>query len=99
MIRRIVIHSTLVVALLLPAVVFAHGGMREVKGTITAIESESIVIERLDGKSETVPLASTTTYKVGSENGTRDDMHVGSRAVVHFGADGKALEIHLPKRK
>ena len=73
--------------------------MRELKGTIAKISADSIVVTHTDGKTnETVALTNATTYKVGSAAGTRNDMHVGSRVVVHFGHDGKALEIHLPQK-
>ena len=85
--------------LLLPQFLFAHGGLRELKGTIAKISAASIVVTHTDGKTnETVALSDATAYKVGSAAGTWNDMHVGSRVVVHFGHDGKALEVHLPQR-
>jgi hypothetical protein len=94
------LSSVIALLLLLPAVALAHGGMRELKGTIASVSSESIVVTHPDGKTnETVGLTSATTYKVGQAAGTWNDMHPGLRVVVHFGHDGKALEIHLPPRK
>ena len=85
--------------LLLPQFLFAHGGMRELKGTIAKISADSIVVTHTDGKTnETIALTNATTYKVGNAAGTWNDMRVGSRVVVHFGHDGKALEVHLPQR-
>ena len=85
--------------LALPQFLFAHGGMRELKGTIAKISADSIVVTHTDDKTnETITLTNATTYKVGSAAGTWNDMHVGSRVVVHFGHDGKALEVHLPQR-
>ena len=87
-------------ALAVPAFVLAHGGMREIKGTIEKVEAQSIVVKRAaDGVAETVGLSAATTYKAGEVAATHNDMHVGSRVVVHFGKDGKALEIHLPSKK
>ena len=93
-------RALLICALFLVAgFLFAHGGMRELKGTIAKISADSIVVTHTDGKTnETVALTNATTYKVGSAAGTWNDMHVGSRVVVHFGHDGKALEIHLPQK-
>lgn len=93
-------RALLLAALLLfPQILFAHGGMRELKGTIARISADSIVVTHTDGKTnETVGLTSATTYKCGSAAGSRNDMRVGSRVVVHFGHDGKALEIHLPQK-
>jgi len=85
--------------LLLPQFLFAHGGMRELKGTIAKISADSIVVTHTDGKTnETIALTNATTYKVGHDAGTWNDLRVGSRVVVHFGHDGKALEIHLPQK-
>ena len=85
-------------ALLLPALAAAHGGMREIKGTIVTIGRDSVVVKRVDGKNESVPLSASTTYRVGDAKGNRRDMRAGSRVVVHFGRDGKAVEIHLPSK-
>ncbi len=85
--------------LLVPQFLFAHGGLRDLKGTIAKISATSIVVTHTDGKTnETVPLSNRTVYKVGNAAGTFDDMHVGARVVVHFGHDGKAMEVHLPQR-
>lgn len=87
-------------ALAVPALVLAHNGMREIKGTITKIAADSIVVKRAtDQVEETVGLTKATTYKAGAAAGTQADMRVGSRVVVHFGKDGKALEIHLPAKR
>ena len=73
--------------------------MRELKGTIAKISADSIVVTHTDGKTdETIALTNATTYKVGNAAGTWNDLRVGSRVVVHFGHDGKALEVHLPQR-
>jgi hypothetical protein len=85
--------------LLVPHFLFAHGGLRDLKGTIAQISPASIVVTHTDGKTnETVALTNATIYKVGNANGTFSDMRVGSRVVVHFGHDGKALEVHLPQK-
>jgi len=84
---------------LAPHFLFAHGGLRDLKGTIASISPASIVVTHTDGKTnETVALTDATIYKVGSANGTFGDMRVGSRVVVHFGHDGKAMEVHLPQK-
>lgn len=85
--------------LLVPHFIFAHGGLRHLKGTIAKISPASIVVTHTDGKTnETVALTNATTYKVGDAAGTFNDLRVGSRVVVHFGHDGKAAEVHLPQR-
>lgn len=86
-------------AVAVPALLLAHNGMREIKGTIEKVAADSIVVKRAtDGIDETVGLTAATIYKAGSAAATHDDMHAGSRVVVHFGKDGKALEIHLPAK-
>jgi hypothetical protein len=85
------------VLLLVAQIALAHEGMRELKGTIAAVSVESIIVTHTDGKTnETVGLTGTTTYQVGHAAGSHADLRVGSRVVVHFGRDGKALAIHLP---
>ena len=94
-------RNILLVAVLLlsSSILYAHGGMRELKGTIAKVAADSIVVTHMDGKTnETVGLTGTTTYKAGNAAATWSDMRVGSRVVVHFGHDGKALEIHLPQK-
>jgi hypothetical protein len=66
-------------------ILYAHGGLRDLKGTIAKISPESIVVTHTDGK----------TNETG---GTFHDMRVGSRVVVHFGHDGKGMEVHLPQK-
>jgi hypothetical protein len=90
--------SAVALMLLLPAAALAHSGGRDIRGTIASFTHDSIVVKRVDGKSETVPLASTTEYRVGSSAGSWDDLHDGSRVVVHIGHDGRAIEVHLPSR-
>ena len=47
--------------LLLPQFLFAHGGLRELKGTIAKISATSIVVTHTDGKTnETVALSDAT---------------------------------------
>ena len=84
---------------LLPGLLFAHAGGRDIRGTIVKIEKDSVVVKRVDGVRETVRLASTTPYRVGDAEGTWADMRAGSRVVVHIAHDGKAIAVHLPARK
>lgn len=97
--RARLLVSVFAVVLLAPNFLFAHGGLRELKGTISKLSTTAIVVTHIDGKTnETVGLTDATTYKVGSAAGSWNDLRVGSRVVVHFGHDGKALEVHLPQR-
>lgn len=93
-------RTALLLAFLLSTTfLYAHGGMRELKGTLAKIGADAIVVTHTDGKTnETIALTKATTYKAGGAAATWNDMRVGARVVVHFGHDGKALEIHLPQR-
>jgi hypothetical protein len=91
--------SSALFAVVVASAVFAHAGGRDIRGTITRFDRRVVVVKRTDGKSETVPLASETAYRVGAAAGTWDDLRKGSRVVVHIGHDGNAIEIHLPARK
>lgn len=91
--------KSMMLALLLPAIAFAHSGGRDIKGTIVKVDRGSIVVKRVDGKAETVALTPDTTYRVGKASGRWEDMCAGLRVVVHLGHDGKAIEVHLPARK
>ena len=83
----------------LPSIALAHAGGRDIRGTIVHFDERAIVVKRTDGRSETVPLASSTQYRVGSQTAEWKSMRTGSRVVVHIGHDGKAIEVHLPALK
>jgi hypothetical protein len=56
-----------------------------VAGTVSAIGADSITIKGRDGTSTTIRTSASTTYHVGTGNGTRSDIKVGS-AIVASGA-------------
>src|SRR5262245_42712911 len=90
--------KAVLLAAALPAL--AHRGGRDIRGTIVKFDRQAVVVKRLaDGKTESVPLASSTAYWVGSVAGEWSSMRAGSRVVVHIGHDGKAIEIRLPAQK
>ncbi len=93
------ITRTTMIALLLAATAFAHSGGRDIRGTIVSFDRRMIVVERLDGNRERVPLTPSTTYRVGKAAGEWQSMRNGSRVVVHIAHDGTALEVHLPAHK
>ena len=90
--------STLLL-LALPAIALAHAGGRDIRGTIVRFDESVVVVKYADGKTESVPLASSTQYRVGARAGVWKSMRVGSRVVVHIGHNGKAIEVHLPALK
>jgi hypothetical protein len=91
--------SGALIALLFPIAMYAHAGGRDIRGKIVSFDHRVVVVKRVDGKTERVPLADSTTYRVGSAAGTWTSLREGSRVVVHIGHDGKAIEVHLPARK
>ena len=92
-----VISALLIFAL--PAIALAHAGGRYIRGTIVRFDERVLVVKRVNGRSESVPLASSTQYRVGARAGEWKSMRAGSRVVVHIGHDGKAIEVHLPALK
>src|ERR1051326_1318279 len=88
-----------IVLFALPAIALAHAGGRDIRGTIVRFDERVLVVKRTDGRSESVPLASSTQYRAGASNADWKSMRIGSRVVVHIGHDGKAIEVHLPAFK
>jgi hypothetical protein len=87
-----------ILAAILPAAALAHGGGRDIKGTIESFDTHKVVVARVDGPSEIVPLTTSTTYRVGKKAGAWRDLRTGSRVIVHIGRDGNAIAVHLPAR-
>ena|SRR5437868_11223351 len=83
----------------LPAIALAHAGGRDIRGTIVRFDERVLIVKSVNGRSESVPLASSTQYRVGARAGEWKSMRAGSRVVVHIGHDGKAIEVHLPALK
>ena len=90
--------SAAIACALFAAIALAHGGGRDIHGTIVKIEKTALTIKRTDGKSETIPLVDATTYRVGHDAGGWSDMQIDSRVVVHAGHDGNAIEVDLPAK-
>jgi len=96
MIKRILIAATIAMA---PLLAFAHGGHKHVMGTIASVKAEAIAVTDSDGHDTTVALTPSTKFYHGSDTkhpAARADLKAGERVVVHLGADGTALEIHVP---
>jgi hypothetical protein len=88
-----------VLAALIPITALAHSGGHDIRGTIAKFDRHVVVVKRVDGKTEGVPLADSTTFRVGKTTADWQSMREGSRVVVHIGHDGKAIEVQLPARK
>ena len=88
-----------ILAAMIPVVAFAHGGGRDIRGTIAKFDQHVVVVKRVDGKIESVPLTDSTVFRVGDAAADWQSMRAGSRVVVHIGHNGKAIEVQLPARK
>jgi Cu/Ag efflux protein CusF len=87
------------ILLLMPALVFAHGGHKHIIGTVSSVSSKGLVVTTSSGN-VSVPLSNTTRFYHGSGTGqaaTHGEVVEGMRVVVHLGADGKAVEVHIPE--
>jgi len=83
---------------LVPVVAFAHAGHKHVTGTIVTFSATEIVV-KTDSGNTTVPLSASTRYYHGSgtsQGATPAEVKSGMRVVVHPGADGRAVEVHIP---
>ena len=88
-----------VVSLVAP-LAFGHGGHKHVIGTISSVASKTLVVKTSTGN-VSVPISNTTRFYHGSgtqQEATPAEVKKGMRVVVHLGADGKAIEVHIPER-
>lgn len=83
----------------LPIFAWAHGGGREIKGTIVKTTKDSVQLKDTSGKMEKFPLTPRTKFTKGKVAGKASDMRIGSRAIVHLATDGHVLEVQLPAEK
>lgn len=86
------------VMLIVPALAFAHGGRKHVMGTVASMRPDTITV-KTKTSTVSIPLSSATRYYHGSgtKNPARaDEVRDGMRVVVHYGADGRAAEVHIP---
>jgi hypothetical protein len=80
--------------LLMPALMHAHGGMIHVMGTVTALTDTSITVETADKKTVQVGLTDATTFQNGSKPSAKKELKVGDRVVVHAVNVKGALQAH-----
>jgi hypothetical protein len=106
MIRRFVPAAVLLVALALPAYVYAHEGhAHKVMGTVALRHDNHVEIKATDGKNVTITLNEKTKILRGKAKATADDIKLGERVVVTAtetkGKDGQttmiASEVRLPE--
>lgn len=83
---------------LAPAFAFAHG-KGHVKGTISAVGPDHLMVKGEDGNEVHITITAKTTFSKGKAAATAADAKVGSRVIVHLGEDGNAAEVQLPADK
>jgi hypothetical protein len=89
-----------VVSVIVPPLVFAHGGHKHVIGTISSVASKTLVVKTTTGN-VSVPISNTTRFYHGSgtqQEATAAEVQKGMRVVVHLDGDGSAAEVHIPER-
>src|SRR5215469_9961464 len=72
----------------------AHGGMIHVMGTAARITDKSLTVETTDKKTIEVQLTDSTTYMNGSNPGSRKELKVGDRVVIHAVKVKDSLQAH-----
>ncbi len=90
-------RRTLIAALLLTCtsvLLHAHGGMVHVMGTVTGMTDNSVTVETTDKKTVEVQFTDTTTFLNGSKPGTRKELKIGDRVVIHAVKVKDALQAH-----
>jgi hypothetical protein len=73
------------------AMVFAHGGLEHVQGTVTQVGDHSVMVKTTVGKTVEVTLDAKTTYSRASKPVQKSDLKAGDRVVIHAAEQGKAL--------
>jgi len=74
--------------------VFGHGGLEHVMGTIARISAASIAVTTSDGKTVEVLLDAKTTYSRGTQAIQKTDLKPGDRVVIHAEKAGDKLTAH-----
>jgi Domain of unknown function (DUF5666) len=63
--------------------VFAHGGMEHVMGTVAALTENSITVDTIQHKQVSVLLDPSTKFTHNDGQATLKDLKVGDRVVIH----------------
>lgn len=83
MLRKLMASVTVMAALALPAVSWAHGGhAHKVMGTIAAVTANQLDVKATDGKTVTIALDAKTVYLQGKTKVDAKMLKVGERIVV-----------------
>jgi hypothetical protein len=98
MLRKPIVLAVALLLVLTAALAFAHG-KGHVKGTISAVGPDHLMVKGEDGKEVHVAITAKTKFSRGKTAATAADAKIGSRVVVHLGDDGNAAEVQLPEEK
>ena len=74
--------------LLLSTLVFAHGNLAHVIGTVVEVTDHSISVKIADGSVKVVAFDGETHFLKGTAPATIKDVMVGSRVVIHAHQNG-----------
>ena len=82
---------SLVLTLLLSSLVFAHGNLEHVLGTVVEITDHSLSIKTADGSVKIVAFDAETKFLKGTSPATAKDIQIGTRVVIHAHKNGDKL--------
>jgi hypothetical protein len=78
--RRIVAAAAFMLG---TALVFAHGGMEHVMGTVAAVTDNSITVDTVQHKQVAVLVDSSTKFAHNDAQASLKDLKIGERVVIH----------------
>jgi len=82
---------SLALTLLLTSLVFAHGNLEHVLGTVVEITDHSLSIKTADGSVKIVAFDAETKFLKGALPATAKDIQIGTRVVIHAHKNGDKL--------
>lgn len=80
-----------ITAVLLMQIVFAHGDLQHVLGTITEASPTSLTVRTAENRTVVVELDSKTQFTKAGANIAAQDLKPGDRVVIHAKKDGNRL--------
>jgi hypothetical protein len=73
---------SLFAATLLSTAAYAHGGHDHIRGTVTQINGQSIVVQTSGKATKTITVVTTTMFMKGEKHASLGDLKVGDRVVI-----------------
>lgn len=90
--KKGLIALSLVCALALTGLAFAHGAGNHVRGTVIKVDATHVEVKTRDGKTVSVALTKDTKYSKKEAAATSADLLEGVRVVIDVAKKGEALE-------